>query len=56
MLRIMLLADKDEIRQATALLQKLHSKDYQKIAAGAIARSHVRRGQLGSAMSLIRQG
>lgn len=53
---IMLLADKDEIRQATALMQKLHSKDYQKIAAGAIARSHVRRGQLGSAMSLIRQG
>tara|TARA_R110002167_G_scaffold148524_2_gene341500 strand:- start:9349 stop:11388 length:2040 start_codon:yes stop_codon:yes gene_type:complete len=50
------LANKDEIRQATALMPEIRSEDQQKIAAGALAGANIRAGQIGSAISLIRQG
>ncbi|QDV48888.1 hypothetical protein [Gimesia fumaroli] len=49
-------ANLDQIPQATALLRELRSAEYQQIAAGTLARSQLKAGQIGSAMSLVRQG
>lgn len=49
-------ANLNQIPQVEALLQELRSEEYQQIAAGALARAQLKAGQIGSAMSLVRQG
>ncbi|QDT40765.1 hypothetical protein Pan241w_08240 [Gimesia alba] len=49
-------ANQNQIPQATALLRELRSAEYQQIAAGTLARSQLKAGQIGSAMSLVLQG